>query len=267
MTTTSASFSTAGTKARSTSRITAADIKTAQALKTAIVDQLAVVRLAPIDPKDAPTLDAKSGLQKAPNGHLLFGVLLSSPPAGSFDMPQTWAYVDPLTNRYYYGMMGGLAGGLAQFSGPLNLPGLAFKGKKYSVAQLKALEKAAAKQPKTKLYHFEPTVFSASYSPGMGMRPPPGVDPGPKVTVNVLFPYIDIKPSWEVAIDEKKHTMTVVLDGTSTTTNHPLAPVKPQDLIISVARPADIGKTYTLLIKDIHGKTLNSSEFGNVLPA
>lgn len=116
------------------------------------------------------------------------------------------------------------------------------------------------------LYHFEPSVNSASWSYGSGVHAPgrPGV--GPSVNLNLSVPYVDVKPSFKVHIDEKKHQVVVTVDATSPSKIHPMVMVGPKDYNVPVKRPADIGASYTIVVKDIHGKTLAKSQFANMLP-
>jgi hypothetical protein len=243
--------------------LTAQDTSSAQKLKPAILDLLTRVRLAPIPVAAQPKLDAKAGVFKAPNGNPLFPVALETPPKGGADMYTKKALVDPSTNTFYVQTTGGKTGAVI-FNGPLAVAsGLAFKGKHYSLEQVKLLGAAAATKP---AFHASPKVLSASYSGGMGMRPPGGVYAGPRVNVQVQFPNITYKPTFTAKLDEKTHTLNVVVDASS---GNPASKsmTKPQDLMIPVGRPADLGGTYKLVIKDYQGKVLSRSTFQNMLPA
>lgn len=84
--------------------------------------------------------------------------------------------------------------------------------------------------------------------------------------MQVLFPNITYKPTFSVKLDEKTHTLNVVVDASAGNPSSK-ALARPQDLMIPVQRPADLGKNYQLVIKDYKGKVLNRSTFRNFLPA
>lgn len=245
--------------------ITAADAATARGLKPAINALMMRVRVGLTPVAQQPKLDAKSGLFRAPSGKLLFPVALETPPKGGRDMFSRSALVDPTTNTFYVHTTGGFAG-VSTFNGPLGLPAeVQFKGKSASTAQLKLLQAAAAKPAKAPAFHASPTLQRASYSIGMGMRPPEGVYAGPKVDLTVTFPNITYTPVWSVKTDEKNKTLTVVIDASSGNPQS-RAMTRPVELSIPVQRPAAAGATYTLLIKDHAGKVLSRSKFTNALP-
>src|SRR5882757_9013703 len=95
--------STAASASTKAHQLTAADLKTARGMRTAINGVLSRVKLGPSLPANKlPKYDAKSGVEKAPNGDPLFAVQLSKPPPpGSADMPSTYALVDPKKNQFY----------------------------------------------------------------------------------------------------------------------------------------------------------------------
>ncbi len=253
--------------------LSAADVKTARGLKSAIADQLKTVRLAQRR-DNLPKYDSKSDLWRSPDGHPLVTVQLTKAPPQTRDFPSTEALVDPKTNTYFYMSVGGIAGPMG--AGPLSLPArVAFKNQPYSVTDCKALTAAAAGkvsvEPPKKVFHFKPQVFSVGWNYGSGIALPPNREnPRPRVgssiDVNLVFPYIDIKPRWKVSTNEATKTITVLMDGESTNTVHPRAAVHPYDVTIPMQRPKFLGATYTLLVKDTGGKTLAKSTFRNMLP-
>ena len=246
--------------------ITAADAATAKKLQPAIKDLLTKIRMTLTPVASQPKWDAKSSVYRAPDGHALFAVALETPPMGSADMFSSSALVDPVSNTFYVHTTGGFAG-VSNFNGPLSLPaGAQFKGKQYSLAQLKLLAAAAVKAPpKPAAFHASPSIQNVSFSGGMGAQPPQGVYAGPSVNLSATFPNITYKPSWTVKLDEKTKTLTVVVDASE---GNPMSKVmtRPVALMIPVGAPAAVGGTYTLLIKDYTGKVLDRSTFKNMLP-
>ena len=251
-------------------QLSAADLKTAKHMRTAINGVLARVRLGPSLPDDKlPRYDQKSGLESAPNGDLLFAVQLSKPPpAGAADMPSSYALVDPKKNQFF-AMTGGGITGRTFGRGPLALPGNAqFKGRSYSAAEVKQLGEAAlAHAAKPKQHHFEASVSAAGWSYGSGVPRPGGGHLGPSISATLTLPYIDVKPEWTVHTDEKTHTLKVTIDGISPNKVHPLAPARPQDISIPVERPKDLGAEYKIVFHDRQGKQLFKTTFRNMLPA
>jgi hypothetical protein len=268
--TTISRVATAKSAAAQSHTLTAADLKTAKHLRTAINGLLARVRLGPSLPAGKlPKLDAKTGLNKAPNGDLLVPVQLSKPrPSGAEDMPTSYALVDPKKNQFYAMTGGGLTG--ATFGrGPLALPGNAqFKGRSYNAAEVKQLTEAAlpaAAKPREQ--HYEASVSAASWNFGSGVALPGGKPFRPGINATITLPYIDVKPEWKVKTDEKTHTITVTIDGISPNKVHPEIATRPQDISIPADRPKDLGAEYKLVFKDHKGKQLFATKFTNMLPA
>ncbi len=250
--------------------LSAADLKTARALKPTILEIMKRVRLVPAPAASLPKFDAAKNLWKATNGHLLVSVTLSKPPAGMSDGYTTRGLVDPKTNQFWVLNQGGIAG-TTSGQGPLSLPeGQKFTSKSYSQADVHALEKAAnakAVSVKPKVHHFEPTVLNAAWSYGMGVRPLPGMYAGPAIRGQVVFPFVDIKPDYKVKLNEKTHTFTVTVDGTSDVTVHSRQHTVPVDFDLHVQRPSGLGGNYKIKFVDPKGVKLFETSFMNMLPA
>jgi hypothetical protein len=124
-------------------KLTAADLKTAHALKGSINSLMMRVRVGLTPAAQQPKLDPKTNVFVAPNGHKLFDFPLETPPRGSADMFGRTALVDPVSNTFYVLTTGGFAG-VRNFNGPLALPADAqFKQKVYTLTELRQLARAA----------------------------------------------------------------------------------------------------------------------------
>jgi hypothetical protein len=246
--------------------ISVADVATAKKLKPAINDVMMRVRVGLTVKSQEPKWDAAANVFRAKNGHPLVSIELDKKIPGSADMIGRTGLVDPKTNQFYVMHSGGIAG-MRNFNGPLGLPADAsFKGKSYSLAQVKLIQAAAVKTVKPPQFHASPTLQSASYSMGMGIQPPPGVYGGPRVNLTVTFPNITYKPTTSVEIDERAKTMAVTVDA-SEGNPQSRAMTRPEDLMIPVNRPETIGAEYKLIVKDYKGKVLSQSKFTNWIPA
>lgn len=241
------------------------DLKTARGLKASINELLKTVRMTQTPPALQPKYDGDKQVWRTSDGRALFPVTLQTPPRGSADMFTTSALVDPKTNQFFMLRTGGIAG-IPFFNGPLALPKKSqFKHPPYSLSDLRALAAAANAKPAPQ--HLTPKVVSAHYSPGMGMRPPPGVYAGPSVNLELAFDRPGVELRAKAVIDEKKHTMTVTLDATADADSQKVkADAFSQDLRLHVPRPNDFNKNYKLIVKDTKGKVLATETFRNVLP-
>jgi hypothetical protein len=135
----------------------------------------------------------------------------------------------------------------------------------------KALELLLS-EPKQVADRFSPAVDKVSYTPGMGIRPRVGQYAGPKAIVTLCFSFIDVKPTSKVYIDERRKVVSVYIEGTSESTNHSRAAVRPYDLEVNLPRPVAVSATYTLVVRDGNtastsfGKELARTTFDNVMP-
>jgi hypothetical protein len=126
---------------------------------------------------------------------------------------------------------------------------------------------AVQAKPQSKVQHFKVAVSDVSFRHGTGMMlPPGGHSSGPAISVTAQVPFADLKPTFKVKVDEKTHTVTVTVDASSSSKAHPGKMTKAEDYTIPISRPKDMNEKYSLVVKDIHGKTLKRSSFVNLMP-
>jgi hypothetical protein len=122
------------------------NLNVAKGLKSAIQDQLKLVRFGqPLNKAESPR-PGKNGQMTAPNGDPLIRVKLSDgngiPGAGQY------ALVNPKTNEFYVQTNGGGFAHPTSYNGPLSLPaGSRFEGDKFTPADLKTFETNANNPP------------------------------------------------------------------------------------------------------------------------
>lgn len=127
----------------------------ARNVKGAVLEVLKQVRFGqPLSKAESPRVGA-NGQMVAPNGDPLIRVKLSE---GLISGQGQYALVNPKTNEFYVQNSQGGIRHNTTYNGPLSLPPKArFEGTKFSAAELKSLQKAAAEGP----LHLEPVKPTA----------------------------------------------------------------------------------------------------------
>ena len=125
---------------------------------------------------------------------------------------------------------------------------------------------AVQAKPKSKTQHFPVAVKDVSFQRGTGIWNPNGTHLGPAVNITAQTSFADVKPTFKVKVDEKTRTITVTVDATSTSKAHLGKKTQPEDYSIPTDRPQALNEKYTLVVKDIAGKTLKKTSFVNILP-